>query len=71
MPMLYECSRCRKMRYPKGFGTRGKKCMCRRNPETGRKPNLDRKGTKRRGLLYISWRPGTTAAQRRAAEKVT
>ena len=69
MPVLYECSRCRKVRYPKGFGTRGKMCMCRRNPETGRKPNLNRK--KMRGALLISWRPGITAAQRRAAERVT
>ncbi len=71
MPILYDCSRCRKTRYPKGFGMKGKMCQCRRNPETGRKPNLDRKGTKRRGMLLIHWRPGTPAAVRRAAERVT
>ncbi len=71
MPILYECSKCRKMRYPKGFGTRGKMCLCRRNPETGRKPKLDRKGTKRIGMLLIHWRPGITAAERHAAERVT
>ena len=71
MPNLYECKRCKKIRYPKAFrGHTDPKeiCQCKRNA-SGRLPPRDLK--KRRRIMGITWRPGTPAAVKRAAEKTT